>query len=57
MDADLFAWIDKTNTGIGLRPFSYDDSDAGFSDIDSYKKIMKFLNKTMMYNGEDKKDF
>ena len=56
MDADLFAWIDKTNTGIGLRPFSYDDSDTGFSDIeDSYKTIMKFLNKTMMYNGEETK--
>jgi len=56
MDADLFAWIDKTNTGIGLRPFSYDDSDTGFSDIeDSYKTIMKFLNKTMMYNDEETK--
>jgi len=54
MDADLFAWIDKTNKGIGLRPFAYDSEDKGFSEIqESSKKIMKLLNSKMQYEGEE----
>ena len=54
MDSDLFAWIDKTNKGIGLRPFAYDSEDKGFSEIEeSSKKIMKLLNSKMQYEGEE----
>ena len=54
MDADLFSWIDKTSSGIGLRPFSYSEDDKGFAEIQKFSnEIMKLLNSNMEYEGNE----